>query len=132
MKFTPYLTFNGTVKAALTFYQKVLGGSLNISTAQELFHPEDHAIGHLIVHGVLTVNDHLQISALDVIPGAPAVQPGHTVSMGLTFHNIVTASSIFEKLAENGKVIIKFAPKDWGGTFGIIEDQFGVRWNISA
>ncbi|GAB6093099.1 hypothetical protein [Furfurilactobacillus curtus] len=43
------------------------------------FHSQSNAKNtDLVIHSALPVNEHFKISALDVIPGAPEVQPGQT------------------------------------------------------
>lgn len=132
MEFSPYLTFHGQANAAQHFYQQILGGSLIVQTAGQLFGEASEKNADLVVHSVLTVNEHFKISALDVIPGAPEVQPGQTVSMGLHFDALEAANELFSQLATHGHVIIAFTVKEWGGSFGVVDDQFGVRWNIDA
>ncbi|MCF6418492.1 VOC family protein [Furfurilactobacillus milii] len=132
MKFLPYLTFHGQANDALKFYQSVFGGHLDIHCAGELFATTDDKIANLVVHGVLAIDEDFHITALDVIPGAPDIQPGATVSMGLHFDDAKQAADIYSRLSENGQRVIDFTPKDWGGLFGIVTDQFGVRWNVDA
>ncbi|MCF6165980.1 hypothetical protein LROSL1_0138 [Furfurilactobacillus rossiae] len=132
MQFLPYLTFHGQAYKALKFYQSVFGGHLDIQRVGELFETSDNKTANLVVHGVLTIEAGFQITALDVIPGAPDVQPGATVSMGLHFNDAKHAADIYGQLSENGQRVIDFTSKDWGGLFGIVTDQFGVRWNIDA
>ncbi|MCF6160985.1 MULTISPECIES: VOC family protein [Furfurilactobacillus] len=132
MKFLPYLSFHGQANDALKFYQSVFGGHLDIQRAGELFSTNDNKTAILVVHGVLTIDEDFHITALDVIPGAPDVQPGATVSMGLHFDDAKQATDIYSQLSKNGQRVIDFTPKDWGGLFGIVTDQFGVRWNIDA
>ncbi|HAT53869.1 MAG TPA: hypothetical protein DCW31_01235 [Lactobacillus sp.] len=132
MNFYPYLTFTGQAEAALKFYQTILGGQLSLQRAGDLFPDADETTAPLIVHGVLSVLPTFQIVALDVIPGAPTVTPGATVSMGIHSDSEHSGQKLFDQLGVNGEVVIPFDKKSWGGAFGIVTDKFGVRWNIDA
>lgn len=133
MNFIPYLTFNGQAEAAQLFYQGIFGGKLHIQRAKELFSDVTNPdIGNLVVHSVLDISPEFKITSLDVLPNAPRITPGNTVSMGLSFDSTEEGNIIFEKLSLNGKVIIPFEKKNWGLAFGVVEDQFGIRWNIDG
>lgn len=39
---------------------------------------------------------------------------------------------IIEKLTRGGKVTMPFAKAPWGAHFGVVEDKFGLAWNITT
>ncbi|GAB6093098.1 hypothetical protein JCM31185_07510 [Furfurilactobacillus curtus] len=52
--------------------------------------------------------------------------------MSLSFNAIEAANERFSQFATRGHVIIVFTIKECGGSFGVVEDQFDVRWNIGT
>jgi len=35
-------------------------------------------------------------------------------------------------ISEQGKVLLPFEKQFWGSMFGIVEDHFGIRWQIAT
>ena len=123
---SPYLNFNGNCADAMTFYQSVLGGKLDMSKFGDnnMEVPEDQK--DKIIHATLE-NDALSFMASDTAPG-------HTVTMGDSVHmsvagtDLVTLTKYFNGLSEGGKVDMPLAKQFWGDTFGMLTDKFGIHW----
>ena len=54
------------------------------------------------------------------------------VSIVLNYDTVDEAESIFNILAEGGKVTMPFSPTFWAVKFGMLVDKFGVPWIING
>lgn len=123
----PYLYLPGTAREALTFYQGVFGGELQLHTYKQ-FQREDGP-GEAIAHGELG-SGPAALFASDAAEGEP------TLSMaGMHFSLLGTADgqtmrSWFEQLAEGGRVVDPLQVRPWGDSDGQVVDRFGVHWLI--
>lgn len=59
------------------------------------------------------------------------VQRGNGMDLTLEFQSEEEARKAFEGLAEGGKVLMPFAKQFWGSMSGMVEDPFGIRWQIA-
>jgi PhnB protein len=129
----PYLNFNGNTKDAMEFYQKVLGGKLNMQKFSEVPGmpvPPDYA--DKVMHAHLEA-DGIVIMASDPPPGMN-VNVGNNVHLSLMGTDSSKLSKMFNDLSAGGKVTMPLAKQFWGDTFGSFTDKFGINWmvNISA
>ncbi len=130
---SPYLNFNGNCAEAMTFYQSVLGGKLDMQKfgdAPGMQVPE--AQKNNVIHVTLT-NDYLTFMASDGRPEQP-VMFGDSVHMSLGGNDEAMLTKVFNALSTGGKVDMPLAKQFWGDTFGMVTDRFGIHWmvNISA
>jgi PhnB protein len=132
MQFTPYLNFNGDCEAAFRFYERVLGGKIEIMQT----HGESPIAGEVpptwhsrILHARLTVGDAV-LMASDTPPEMYQQPQGLTVSIGL--QDIAEAERIFRELAEGGRVTMPIGKTFWAERFGMLVDRFGIPWMINC
>lgn len=52
--------------------------------------------------------------------------------MTLSFDNDQEAHEAFDKLSEGGKVHDPLKTQFWGALFGVLEDKYGVMWQITT
>ncbi|WP_341578763.1 VOC family protein [Microbacterium schleiferi] len=122
----PYLHFDGTAREALTFYQSVFGGELELFTYGEFSRtdgPKD-AIAHGGLSGLVT------LFASDAAPSEESV-----AMAGIEFSLLGTASAEelnawFEALADGGEIVDALQQRPWGDYDGIVRDRYGIRWLI--
>lgn len=127
----PYLNFRGEAREALSFYQSVFGGSVEISTFGDL--PQAGG-GHevdpdQVMHGMLTADNGLVLMAAD----APAEMdaPPSTTALSLSGDDADTLRGYWERLADGGQVTMPLAQAPWGDEFGMLNDQFGIPWMVN-
>jgi PhnB protein len=131
----PYLSFNGNCVEAIRFYEKVLHGDVKAlmtwgdAPAGEM-PPVPESARHLIMHSELVMKDGALMAA-DCPPGMP-YEGMKGVMLALTYPTVGEATSIFNALAEGGKITMPLAPTFWAKTFGMVTDQFGVSWGING
>ena len=75
----PYLNFNGNAREAMTFYQQVLGGKLDVSTFDEF-----GGGGDGVMHAQLETPDGFTLMGSDTGPGMGDVTPGTNFSVSLS------------------------------------------------
>ena len=137
MKISTYLTFDGQARDAFTFYQQVLGGTLETMTfAQapdaEQFPAEYH---DRVMHTCLTLGDH-SLMASDTLPGefcggAPYEGiKGYSIS--LHPESVAEAERLFNGLSEGGQVMMPLEKTFWAERFGMFTDRFGASWMINC
>jgi len=95
----------------MEFYQKVLGGNLDLQASTE-------AEGVFIITGTDGHPDY-----------APTVGDHMAVALGGTDKGRLT--KIFSDLAEGGKIKGPLAKQPWGAEVGWLTDKFGINWTVS-
>lgn len=128
---SPYLNFAGNGREAMTYYQTVFGGELQVWGFAEfgMEGPEDG-----LMHGHLQVNPELAFSASDAMPGAEQTWGGTRVYCSLMGDDRPTMEGWFNALAADGSIGMPLEPQVWGDVYGIVKDKYGIEWmfNVSA
>ena len=129
----PYLFFNGNCAEAMRFYEKTLGGKVEMMMkASEapggVEKPGAKADG--ILHAAVAVEGH-RLLASDWM--SPDPYPGMSgVSLSLVYPTVEEAKRKFDALAAGGKVQMPFEKTFWVESFGMLKDKFGTAWMISG
>lgn len=127
----PYLFFNGNCREALTFYQKHIGGDLQLMTYSEVpggqFPP---GLEHHVMHGALTKGS-LLFMASDNMDEGQRIQFGTSVQLTLTVDTQADAERLFKALGEGGSVDMPLEETFWAKRFGAVTDRFGIKWMIN-
>lgn len=123
---TPYLSFAGTARQALTFYQEVFGGDLVLNTLADF--GRDDGPADAIAHGML--QGPVELFASDATAGEASVR-----LEGVLFSLLGTADpdileQWFAALSETGTEVDQLQKRPWGAHDGQVTDRFGVRWLI--
>jgi PhnB protein len=124
----PYLRFRDEARAAMTYYQEVLGGQLEISTFGEFGEPSAPG-ADLVMHASLVTPHGLTLMASDTPPGME-LSPGTSMTVSLSGDE-EELRDWFEKLADGGTVTMPMAKQPWGDEFGMLTDRFGVPWMVN-
>lgn len=133
MAFHAYLFFShGQCKEAMTRYQAVFGGELEIMTFADLPPGADTMPGaepHHVMHSSLKVGDGL-LMASDDPTGDGGARLGITVSFSAP--DAVTGQRAFDAIAEDGEVQMPWESTFWSPGFGACVDRWGVPWMIDT
>jgi PhnB protein len=132
MTLTPYLLFDGNCSQAMEFYKSCFGGELTATKVKDSpakdFMPT--AQREKIVNARLR-NGKLEISASDWLrPDRTAIR-GNTVCLYLSGGTFEELKALFEKLSEGAEVTDPLKDQFFG-TYGALNDKFGVRWMFQA
>jgi PhnB protein len=128
-RLNPYISFNGTARQALEFYQSVFGGDLSLNTFGEYGSPDAPEADN-IMHGMLETPSGYTLMGADVPPGMDH-QPGNTMSVSLSGDDADELRGYWEKLSAGGTVTVPLEKQMWGDEFGMCSDQFGIDWMVN-
>ena len=128
----PYLNFAGNCQQALSFYESALNGKVvmrqtfgQAPQAAKGFNPSHIMHAEFKAHGVFFMAcDH----------PAATEQPSNSINIALNinFTDLDEQQDCFEKLSENGKILMPLADTFWGSRFGKLQDQFGIQWLLNC
>jgi PhnB protein len=129
-----YLAFNGNCADAVRFYEKALGGKLEVlmSGADSPMRdqiPKEFA--HRILHARLALPGGGVLYAGD----APASMPYEGikgVSIAVDYPTVAEAEKVFGALAAGGQVTMPMQPAFWAKSWGMLVDRFGTPWIVNG
>ncbi len=127
MSIHPYMFFTNTAREAMTRYQQILGGDLDIMSFDELpegEHPPFDAPADMVVHAALSFGDGDLLLASDDPTGDGSGVKGAAINLTLAGRD--DARRIFEAFAEGGQVGRALGETFWSPLFGTCVDRFGV------
>lgn len=120
---TPYLLLPGNARDALTYYQGVFGGELQLFTFEEL--GRDDGPLDALAHGALT--GRVTLFAADDDDARP---PTGGPMLSLLGEDSTLLTGWYRALARDGRVVEPLALREWGDVDGQVVDRFGVHWLI--
>ncbi len=126
-KLNPYLTFLGETREAMEFYKGVFGGNLTISTFKEANAPHAPGQENQIMHSELSVENGISIMASD----DPEQKAKSNTSISLSGDNETELKGYWDKLIDGAAIIVPLEKAQWGDTFGMLTDKFGIRWMVN-
>lgn len=129
---TPYLSFRDNAREAMTFYQSVLGGKLDLvefSSFPDM--PQDPADANKIMHSWLATDDGMVLAGSDT-PTGMDFQPPQNISISVSGEDKARMQAIWDGLSDGGSVTMPFETPPWGGRFGMLVDRFGMSWMVTV
>jgi PhnB protein len=135
-QFDPYLFFPGNCAEAMRFYEKALGGKIQMMMTHGDMPippgapPIPAGSADLVMHCSLVVEGRV-LMASDWL--ASEAYPGiHGVAISLSYPDVAKAQAVFSALAEGGKVGMPMQKTFWVESFGMTVDRFGTPWMING
>lgn len=130
MKISAYINFKGNCLEAMTFYQEVLGGKLDVIIVKDspmaaMFPAE---VQDTVLHADLTSGE-LNLLASDMQDGTVKEKVGGPVSLTLTCDSKADVMEKYEKLGQ-GSSSVHPPSTFFAGTMGNVTDKFGIKWGI--
>lgn len=122
----PYLLFPGNAAEALSSYQAVFGGELQLLDYAAAGRHDGP--GDAIAHG--QVSGPVEIAGADAGADDDAVQMAGMFLSLLGTADATTLTSWFDQLAAGGRVIDPLQERPWGDFDGTLVDRYGIRWLI--
>lgn len=124
------LAFDGDCAEAMRFYERALGGKLEIlmSGAESPMAaqiPKEHA--HRILHARLALPGGGILFAGDA-PAHVSYEGIKGVWLTLNYDTVAEAQRVFDALAAGGRVTMPMQPAFWAKTWGMLVDRFGTPW----
>jgi PhnB protein len=128
-RLNPYVTFPGTAKQAMEFYQGVFGGTLAVNTFGDYGH-QDPAVAGQVMHAMLETDRGFTLMASDPPPGTD-VRTGNNITVSLSGDDADDLRRYWDELSADGSVQMPLEKQVWGDTFGMCTDQFGLAWLVN-
>jgi len=122
--------FDGKCRDAMTFYQQVLGGELQLTTYGQTDPKAAAAEKDKVIHARLESGSTV-IMASDSGHGIP-VKDGDDVWLSLQCGPASEVDALYGKLAAGGASPQPPHDAFWGTRFGMLVDRFGVQWMLSS
>ena len=128
-----YLFFNGTCADAMRFYERTLGGKLEMM----MTHAQSPMAGQTppgsadrILHARLVIDGRV-LMASDSMVGQP-YEGMKGFSLSLIYPTVAEAKRAFDALAAGGKITMPLDKTFWAEAFGMLVDRFGTPWMING
>lgn len=128
-RLNPYINFGDNAREAMTFYQQVLGGSLQLHTFGE-YGADQESFADLVMHGLLETEDGLTLMGADSPPGMSRTV-GNNITISLSGDDEAVLRERFDGLAEGGSIDVPLERQMWGDVFGQLTDRFGIGWLVN-
>ena len=128
-----YLSFDGNCAEAMRFYERTLGGKLQLLPFAQtpVASQTPPADANKIMHSYLDLGGGQELMAADA-PSNMKYEPMKGCSLALSYQTAEEAKTIFDALGEGGKVTMPFEPSFWADGFGMVDDRFGTHWIING
>src|SRR5271156_2896248 len=129
---TPYLFFDGNCHQAMEFYQSCFGGELAAIKVKDS--PARDSMPAVLQERILNArltNQHLEISASDWCALDETPIRGNIVCLYLSAGTMEELKALFAKLSAGAEVTHPLQEMFFG-TYGALNDKFGVRWMFHA
>ncbi len=128
-----FLNFDGNCREAMEFYKKCFSAELYLLPFAEA--PGDPAwkakeVKDRIMHSSLSKGLLTLLMAADIMPGM-SFQPGGNFSAAIQCESLQEIDELFNALGENGTIAMPLQETFWAARFGMLTDQFGVRWLLN-
>jgi PhnB protein len=132
MELAPYLNFNGRCAEAFTFYEKVLGGKIEMMQTHGESPMKDNVPADWqdkIIHVRLVVGK-MALMGSDAPPAHYNAPQGMQVS--LSVDSAADGERIFNELSAGGNVTMPYQKTFWSPGFGMTVDRFGIPWMVNV
>ncbi len=128
-RLNPYISFPGTARQAMEFYQGVFGGTLALNTFGE-YGAAGTPDADKIMHGMLEADNGFTLMGADNPPGMEYT-PGTNMSVSLSGDDAEELRGYWKHLSASGNVTMPLEKQMWGDEFGMCQDEFGVAWMVN-
>jgi PhnB protein len=132
MQINPYLFYDSNCEAAFKFYEKALGGKIEMLMRNEdapADMPSPPERKKNVMHARMTIDGQI-LMASDAPPDHFNKPQGFAVS--LTLMDPAEAERKFKALFEGGSINMPFGKTFFAKGFGMGVDQFGIPWMVNC
>jgi PhnB protein len=132
-----YVFFDGTCAEAMRFYERTLGGKMEMmmthAEAPKVPNapPSPPGAAERIMHARLSIDGGGTLMASDSMVGQPyGGMKGFSLSLG--YPSVAEGKRVFDALAAGGQVTMPFAKTFWAEGFGMLVDRYGTPWMVNV
>ena len=129
-----YLVFDGTCAEAMRFYERALGGTIEVMMSgadSPIAAQMPKEFAHRILHARLVLPGGGMLYGGDS-PAHIPYQGIKGVSITVDFATVAEAEKAFAALAEGGQVTMPMQSAFWARRWGMLIDRFGTPWNVNG
>jgi PhnB protein len=128
----PYLIFNGNCAEAMRFYERTLGGKLEMMTHGQSPIADQIPPGSAdrILHARLAFDGGVLMASDGMV--SDSYKGMHGFSVSVIYPTAAEAKRVFDALAKGGKVTMPLDKTFWAEAFGMLVDRFGTPWIING
>src|SRR5581483_5383271 len=127
---SPYIAFKGNCREAIEFYRNALRAEVLFTqtfgeSPMASMGPADN-----IMHSTIKVGETTIMMCDDPRPESDLSGGNISLAIGLT--DPEQAKVLFNNLAQGGSIVMPLTETYWAAAFGMLADQFGVKWMINC
>ncbi len=129
--YNAYLSFNGNCQQAMKFYADCFNGQIVSSETfgQSQGDKAKEADKDRVMHAEFKA-EGMHLMASDGPSNYPHT-PGNNVHLALDCSSTEEQDRVFNALATNGQVDMPLSDTFWNARFGMVTDQFGIKWMLN-
>lgn len=120
----PYLSFQSNAREAMTFYQSVLGGQLDVMTFGQMGQTEN---ADAVMHSALMTPAGYTLFAADTMDETTESR----ITISISGDDGDELRGYFDGLSAGGEVTMPLAKQVWGDEFGMFTDKYGIGWMVN-
>ena len=128
MTLTTYVNFAGTCAEAFQYYEKHLGGQIEMMMRHDQT-PGPSRLpaewGDRVLHARIKLAS-TELSGADI----PNAQPMRSAYLSLDVDSDAEAERVFAALSDGGRVLMPMEQTFFASRFGQVQDRFGINWMI--
>lgn len=125
---SPYINFQGRAREAMEFYQKALGGHVDLWAVDAQGASKPAGPGDRVMHARLEADGAL-LTGSDGHPDHPPTV-GDNMGVDLGGTDKARLTKIFNDLAQGGMVKMPLTAQPGGIEVGWVADRFGITWSV--
>jgi PhnB protein len=128
-----YIFFDGNCAEAMRFYERVLGGKMEMMMTHAdspMAAQADPAMADRIMHARLDIGGR-KLMASDTMVGKP-IGGAKGFSLSVTYPTEAEAKKVFDALSEGGRITMPMQSSFWAKAFGMTVDKFGTAWMVNG
>jgi len=128
-RLNPYLSFKDNAAKAMEFYKSVFGGEMATMTFGQMGDqgPEKDKI----MHSQLESPNGFTLMGSDTPSSMGDPRPNGSVSLSGDDTSEKELKGYWDKLSAGGQVMMPLEKAQWGDSFGMVTDKFGVSWMVN-
>jgi len=131
MRNIPSISFPGNCDEAITYYKEVLGAQVK-AIVYNGNDPTDPNMDASLPSNFVTYSEVLLFGTpVMMSDGAKKKISCENFWFTLSFDSAEEVTSVFNKLADGGKIIEALSSELYGNLMGSVTDRFGISWNVS-
>lgn len=129
----PYLIFNGNCEDVFSFYSSVFGVEVSFVTRYKDM-PDNTDVPESDMKRILHIT--LPVSKNVILMGADSMSNmentvGNNIFLSLDMESKEEAVRIYQRLSENGVIIMPLEETFWTELYAMFTDKFGINWMIN-